>query len=155
MSSITNWLAMEMQWLQSVEEISNASKVRQHIEKSQWPMHIRRLWTKIVDNKKYTYMNWKRSLLVGSSGLNIRSPKKVKMKTKTTINLYNKPNKVVSSCAFHIWLCFFLNDNYHYIHCCELYSHCTIFKEVGSTITMSTKKNPIDINVGIIYKACI
>jgi hypothetical protein len=42
---------MEVQWLQSVEEMSNASKVRQHIESSQWPMQIRKLWTKFVDNK--------------------------------------------------------------------------------------------------------
>jgi len=34
---------MELQWLQSVEEMSNASKERQHIEKSQWPMQIKKL----------------------------------------------------------------------------------------------------------------
>jgi hypothetical protein len=48
---------MEVQWFQSVEEKSNASKVQQHVEKSQWPMHIRGLWTNIVDNKKQAYMN--------------------------------------------------------------------------------------------------
>jgi len=48
---------MKVQWLQSVKEMSNASKVRQHVEKSHWPMHIKELSTNIVDNKKQAYMN--------------------------------------------------------------------------------------------------
>jgi hypothetical protein len=31
---------MELQWLQGVKEMRNGSQVQQHVEKSQWPMHI-------------------------------------------------------------------------------------------------------------------
>jgi len=50
-SSGTNRLGTEEHWLRCMKKSKNASQV-QHVEESQWPTHVGRLWTNIINNKK-------------------------------------------------------------------------------------------------------
>ncbi len=43
---------MRKHWLQCLEEMKNASQLQQHVDESQWPMHVGGQWTHVDNNKK-------------------------------------------------------------------------------------------------------